>query len=161
MIATQRLRELLDYNPATGIFRWRTPNRGRAKIGQSVKGWNAGKGYLMVGLDFKRYYLHRLAWQYIHGESPTELDHINLDKHDNRISNLRKCNTSQNGGNVYGRGKSGFKGVHFEKRTGRYYAAICKDYCQIYLGTFDTPEQAHAVYAVAAKNLFGQFARTE
>ncbi len=156
---TKRLRSLVEYDPETGVFRWKAPNKGKAKVGQIINGWNAGKGYKMVGLDFGRYYLHRLAWQYVHGREPLDqIDHINRNVTDNRICNLREANAAQNGWNQL-RNRAGFKGVYLERRTGKFFAAICCNRVKHHLGTFDTPEAAHHAYEAAAQKYFGEFAR--
>lgn len=160
MITNKRLHYLLTYDLSSGVFRWKNPNRGKAMAGQIINGWMQGK-YLSVGLDSQRYKLHRLAWFYVYGRWPKQIDHANGNRFDNRISNLRECTNSQNSANMFGRGKSGLKGTYYEKRSKRYYALICKDYKRINLGTFDTKEEAHATYAKAAKKLFGEFARVK
>ncbi len=159
---TNRLREILNYNPETGIFSWKNPNQGKAKKGQIINGWNAGKGYKMVGLDFHRYYLHRLAWQYVYGKPPkNQIDHINCIKTDNRICNLREATATQNAHNMLSRKNiSGYKGVYFERRTGKWFSAIRANGKSIHLGTFNAPQKAHDAYAKAARKHFGEFART-
>lgn len=160
-LSPERVRYLLDYDLATGVFCWKNPNRGKAKKGQTVKGWSVGKGYLAVGIDERRYTLHRLAWCHFYGRWPSgDIDHANRIKTDNRIENLRECDASLNGANMKGRSRTGFKGVYFEKRSGRFYALICCRGKQRNLGTYDTPEEAHAAYCEAAVKLFGEFART-
>lgn len=118
--------------------------------------------YLGAGLDFKRFYLHRLAWQYVTGHPPADqIDHINGDKHDNRFENLREATASTNGANMHGRSSSGFKGVYLEKRSGRWFSAICVRNKRMHLGTFGSPEEAHAAYVAAAAKHFGEFARAK
>lgn len=91
------------------------------------------------------------------------VDHINGDKIDNRRQNLRSCTRAQNQMNQRPKGglrknKLGLKGVC--RNHGRYMANITANKVQHYLGTFDTPEEAHAAYCEAAKRLHGEFART-
>lgn len=157
----ERLMEMVVYDPEIGVFRWRKSNSSKCPVGSIIRGWNAGKGYKMVTIDYSRYYLHRLAWFYVHGRWPkNNIDHINRDQTDNRISNLREATHSQNGGNLlHKRNASGYKGVHLEKRTGRWFANICVNYRLIHLGTFNTPQEAHAAYEAAARKYFGEFAR--
>jgi len=105
----ERLKELLDYDPTTGLFYWKKPTARCIKVGDAA-GYQQ-KGYTIIKVDGKKFYAHRLAWRYVYGEDPLSLsiDHINRDRTDNRISNLRVCNQHQNQGNrltkgVYSRG---------------------------------------------------------
>ena len=107
------------------------------------------------------YRAHRLIWLMYHGQwPPQEIDHINGDRADNRIVNLRLATASQNRANskVYKTNRCGFKGV---ARTpyGRWVARIHFEKTK-YLGTFDTPEEAHAAYVRAAQAAHGIFARS-
>jgi len=89
MLTTDRLRELLDYDTETGLFRWKTPTNNRITVG-SLAGQNHPKGYTRIGVDGAKYLAHRLAWLYVHGVWPiNQIDHINRMKTDNRINNLR------------------------------------------------------------------------
>lgn len=159
------LREILDYNQDSGDFIWRV-NSGKAKRGNI-----AGKphhsngvpsGYILIGIKGYHYLAHRLAWFYVYGEwPPHETDHINLIKGDNRIRNLRKATKSQNMQNTAAQSGniSGYKGVTYDPRDGRYDARLTINGKTYYLGRFDTPEEANAAYMIAAKKLCGEFAR--
>ena len=119
-------------------------------------------GYLVAQVNKKQYLLHRLVWLYFHGKFPEKnVDHINGDKQDNRIENLRLADYSQNGGNrkASKNNLTGLKGVHVQK-TG-FVAMIMKDGKNRYLGMFKSAVEAKAAYDKAAKELFGEFARTE
>jgi hypothetical protein len=89
------------------------------------------------------------------------VDHINGDKLDNRRENLRVCTAGENSRNqkINKRNTSGFKGVCFSKAGNKWMARIKVNWINKYLGLFDTPEQAHAAYCVAATALHGEFAR--
>ncbi len=152
-----RLLELVHYNPETGEFT--RLEKGRRPNGNGKTGSRSGKGYVALRVDSKRYLAHRLAWFYVHGEWPSELDHINLDKTDNRIANLRLATRALNNANTVPRGKSGFKGV--VAAYGRWRAGLTFNGSFHYLGLYDTPEEAHAAYRVAAEKAFGSFARME
>jgi hypothetical protein len=95
-ITHDRLREVLDYDPETGIFTWRV-SRGKAKAGNQAGRVNQTTGYIEIGLDGVLVGAHILAWLYVHGEWPPSLiDHRNRIRTDNRLSNLRFATYSLN-----------------------------------------------------------------
>lgn len=163
-LTAARLRSLLDYDPETGLFRWRVKLRGgkRADIG-SVAGYaDAGRGYWVIYIDGRQYRAHRLAWLHVKGQWPPRgLDHEDTDKQNNSWSNLRLCTQSQNTANSKRskRNTTGFKGACVYGN--RFQAQIKKHGKRIHLGTFDTAQDAHAAYVDAAKRLFGEFARAQ
>jgi hypothetical protein len=160
MLTAQRLRELLHYDPVTGIFHWRIAVARRVKVGD-IAGSVHRDGYRQIMIDGRRYYAHHLAWLYVHGEwPPSELDHINGVPDDNRIANLRLATPSQNQWNQGNRknNTSGFKGVGWHRRR-RWRAQIGINGRYIHLGYFATPEEAHQTYCAAAKERFGEFTR--
>jgi HNH endonuclease/AP2 domain len=163
----ERLKELLTYEPETGFFRWRVDrHRGRAGAIAGTPLAPSGslsRNYLVIGIDHKRFLAHRLAWFYMIGEWPQAgIDHINGKPFDNRWVNLREANQSQNSGNAQPKSTnaSGFKGVHFDKRSGKWAAEITVDYVKHWLGRYDTVEDAARVYRLAAEQKFGEFAKT-
>jgi hypothetical protein len=151
-----RLKKLLRYNPKTGEFFWRTAKSQRVRVGERA-GYAGRKGYREIAIDHKRYSAHRLAWLYVYGKFPGHLDHKNRNIVDNRISNLREATHSQNQFNVKARSKSGLKGAYFQPRSGNWYSMVMREGKSLYLGTFYTPEKAHAAYCRAAKKLHGEF----
>lgn len=161
VLTQERLKELLDYDPATGFFTHLTSGRGRGR----KAGARAGcleLGYTMVGVCGRKYQAHRLAWFFVHGAWPRDqLDHINMQRSDNRIANLREATNAQNGANCPARrrNKCGKKGV--SKMKGRWRAQIFKNKRQVHLGLFATAEEAHAAYVAAARIHHGEFARAE
>lgn len=159
-LTAERLRELLHYEPETGIFRGRVTSGGR--LAGDVAGYCSHSGYVEIRVDRRPYYAHRLAWLYVYGIWPSGgIDHRNQIKHDNRIDNLREATGSQNGANTGKRidNTSGFKGVSWSKQSRRWQAHIRSHGRSKYLGLFDTPEEAHAAYVEAAHCLHGEFAR--
>src|SRR4051812_34139236 len=96
-LTQQRLRELLDYCPETGVFTRRT-KKGHERSGD-VAGYRDTHGYIKLSVDYKRYYAHRLAWLWITGVWPPQIDHINRDRADNRLENLRVATPAQNAAN--------------------------------------------------------------
>lgn len=164
-LTAERLRELYEYFPETGMFRRRRlPGEYNRKVGGLTPGHACGR-YLGLGIDYRRYYCHRLAWLWIHGEWPAhEIDHINGDPHDNRLSNLRAATKSENGYNKRRgtRNTSGIKGVHYYRKTNKWRAAISLGYQRTkHLGLFDTKEEAAEAYRVAAFRVAGEFAKPD
>jgi len=150
------IRSLLDYDPDTGIFRWKVTGTGR-KVSQIAGGIN-NEGYLKIGINYRIYFAHRLAWLIYYGYLPKELDHINRNKSDNRICNLRECNRSQNNANTLPYKNRKYKGICFDKRCGKYRVQIGYKKENYYLGRFDTPEAAALAYNAKALELYGEFA---
>ena len=140
-----RLRELLFYDDTTGHFTW-LKNRG-AGVGQ-VAGSVKANGYIGIMVDRKLYFAHRLAWFYTYGEFPKQyIDHINGDRADNRIVNLREVTHTQNMHNLKSAkitSKTKILGV--TKVNGRYRARIRYAGRYKHLGYFATPEEAYMKY---------------
>lgn len=177
------LRQLLDYDPETGILTWRkrSPDMFRSTPKRSAehtcKQWNsrhAGKeafiatdddtGYLRGEIDSHPYLAHRVIYCMIHGSWPeADVDHIDRDRSNNRANNLRSASRSQNLCNRPSQSNnlSGFKGVSFHKGRSKYFARIGLYGKQHFLGYFNTPESAHEAYCLAAKRLHGEFSRVE
>jgi hypothetical protein len=158
MLAQKRLKELLHYDPDTGLFT-RVKSMPRSKKGEVV-GYTNGRGWLRVKIDGKHYKLHRLAFLYMEGAfPPDEVDHINGNKDDNRWCNLRKATRAQNNANRASGGNSvtGYRGVLPSGK--RFFAQITKDGKRIHLGMYDCPKEAHKAYCRAAKDFYEEFAR--
>jgi len=162
MITANRVRELFDYNPTTGLLTWKEKRNGMRS--SRVAGTKMQQGYVRLRVDGIDYLAHRLIWLYVNGHFPSDfIDHINGDVSDNRIANLREATDAQNKRNraKLANNKSGYKGVYFHKRSGKWRAKIASGGFQQTIGSFPTPQEAHAAYCRAAKLLHGQFARTE
>jgi hypothetical protein len=160
MITQQYLQDNFDYNPNTGLF-VRTKKTGtNTKIGIPLT-CDKGNGYVVFSVQGKLQLAHRMAWLYVHGEIPSKnIDHINGLTTDNRISNLRIANQSQNTANscLSKANTSGSKGVVWLKDVKKWRAGITVNYKFINLGRFNLKEDAAKAYANAAKNYFGDFA---
>lgn len=157
-ISQDYLHSILHYDPMTGEFVWRANRGGKACAG-SIAGTIKDNGYVTISVNSRRYYAHRLAWLYIHGVWPChQLDHIDGDKTNNTIMNLREATHSQNNAcRPHNVGVTGLRGV--TPLRNRYIAQIKFSRKRIHLGVFDTPEEAHAAYCKAAQELHGEFAR--
>jgi hypothetical protein len=165
-VTVERLREVLHYDPETGVFTWLPRPLGQfARLSQG-KVWNvrfpgtqAGspdkKGYIHIAIDKTLFKAHRLAFLYMTGEWPKhEVDHINQVKADNRWANLRDVPHQTNSQNARrARGSetaTGLLGAYQEKDSGRFFASIGINGRARWLGYYSTAEAAHAAY-VAAK----------
>jgi HNH endonuclease len=158
-----RIRQLLDYDPITGIFRWRV-NRGSRYYAGAKAGSINSNGYIVIRIDGVLYSSHRIAMVYLTGDCPPEVDHINLVRSDNRFENLRQATRAQNRMNspTHKNNRVGIKGVHFRSRNGYrrpYEANIRIDGRLKNLGRFATADEAQAAYVAAAKECFGEFFR--
>lgn len=150
-----RLEALLHYDEITGEFTWRAATSNRVKVGMRA-GTLHSEGYVRVKVDGMQYFAHRLAWLYVYGHWPeADLDHINGNRADNRIGNLRGCTRAenlQNLGNTPNK-KSGLPlGVSFS-RSGKYRAQIRHSGTSRWLGLYTCPEEAHAAYLTAKAEL--------
>ena len=163
MITAEEVRVSFDYDPETGSFTWHAPyeTASRAKRGQ-VAGFIDNGGYYRVKYKGARYVVHRLVWLHYYGVWPDGIvDHIDGDKANNAIANLRLATRSQNRANAKrpSTNTSGFKGVKWHTQTGLWHARICCKGKRHSLGLYKNPEDAHAAYQRAAAEMFGQFAR--
>lgn len=160
MISQNELLAALNYDANTGVFTWVRKVRPRSKINDAVGHTCKKDGYLIIGLNKKLYMAHRLAWLYAKGHYPcNQVDHINGNRSDNRLCNLRVCDNTQNSFNSKIRkdNTSGFKGVHFYKRTGKWTACGRVNKKLQHLGTFDTAQDASDAYNKFAKESHGDF----
>jgi hypothetical protein len=158
-ITQSRLFQILIYNNETGKFRWRVKASPICKLGVDIENISR-EGYYRITIDGKTYMQHRLAWLYVYGVIPLEdIDHIDCDKTNNKINNLRLASCTQNARNVMKKStnKSGHKGVHWDKCCKKWMALIRYGGKQHYLGLFDDPKIAHDAYCKAAEKVHGEF----
>jgi hypothetical protein len=149
-----------SYNPESGTLTWVRKQRGRP-VG-SRAGTPNKRGEILVQIDGKHYYAHRIAWVLQTGNWPKDMiDHANGNPSDNRWSNLREASASDNQHNkrVQKNNKSGIKGAHFCSRSKKFRAGIRFGGKYRHLGMFNTAEEAGRAYAKAAREQWGEFAR--
>lgn len=167
-LTAERLRQLLHYDPATGVFTWLVASKYQPHLLGKTAGCFDARGYIVIRISGKGYKAHRLAWLYVHGEWPDGiLDHEKGIFSDNRIAKLRLATPSQNSANTgrLSRNTSGYKGVNRvggggAKLTKPWQVRIMANGRRRLLGYFASAEEAHAVYAAEATKLYGEFART-
>jgi hypothetical protein len=150
-----RLKELLDYDPGTGVFRWRKARKCRGRIGD-VAGVPDKDGYLSIGIDYTKCRAHRLAVIYMTGREPAELvDHIDGNGQNNAWSNLREATHAMNSENrrrVRANKKNGLPlGVQRSPAKQGFIARIRVAGCETYLGTFSTAEEASEAYLMCKR----------
>jgi hypothetical protein len=160
MLTVERLKEILHYDPLTGLFTWLVTVNYNAKAG-SIAGTLNKSGYILIMIDRKSYRAHRLAFLYMTGEWPKNLvDHKPPGvKSDNRWENLREATYSQNACSrkTQEGTKSGLKGVTITP-TGKHHVSIRVEGDVLYLGTYEKAVDAATAYNDAAKILHGEFA---
>ena len=147
------IENLLSYDPTTGNFSWKKNGLPAGALRPS--------GYFQIGINNKRYYSHRLAWKMFYKENPPEIiDHVDGNKKNNKIENLRASSKQGNAGNSKRNhnNTSGFKGVTWHSHDKHWVAQIKKNGKRVTIGAFDDPKLAHDAYMKAAKDHFGQFA---
>ncbi len=157
-ITARRLREVVSYNPETGEFTRLVRLAQRHQVGDRADFLATGgglQGYRRVSVDSLRFLAHRAAWLYVYGEWPSmHIDHINGDRGDNRIANLRDVSPRtnlENQRNPKGSNRSGFLGVYQPKNYRKWIARLQVKGKGMYLGVFETPEEAHRVYLAAKR----------
>jgi hypothetical protein len=159
LITADEARQLFHYDRDTGGLSWKTGKQGRREDLRA--GSRQTSGYLAVCVNYRTYLAHRIIWLLNFGFWPDEcIDHINGDRADNRLSNLRLASKSQNGSNrgVQLNNSTGYKGVSYYKRDGSWSASIHLDGKKRHLGYYKSPEEAHTAYCSAAKELHKEFA---
>ena len=148
----EKLKDILDFNPTTGLFTWRVRMSQKIKQG-SPAGWRDCNGYIKITIFGKRHRAHRLAWAIHYGEWPSSMiDHINGNGEDNRICNLRLTTHQGNLQNIrksYSGSEVESLGVHMDGK--KYRAQIRVGAQRINLGSFNTEEDARKAYITAKR----------
>lgn len=153
----ENIREILNYDPSTGIFTWLDDRRKRVLIGD-VAGLKDKQGYIRIKIESQEYRAHRLAFLFMTGEIPEYVDHINRLKDDNRWENLRACTFSQNMCNrgIKSNNKTGVLGVTWCKRRSTWSVRV--NYNKVrFERTFKDFELAELVASEARSKFHGDF----
>lgn len=165
------VRSILDYDPVTGIFRWRyrssAPKNWNTRYAGAIAGTKTPDGYICIQIGKTatksgiHYRGHILAWLLVYGEwAPNGVDHRHGTRDDNRIAELRKADSSENACNkaMQRNNKSGFVGVHFDAQRGKWRARVSVNRTSYDGGFFDTAEEAAAARPVLVTKIQGAFA---
>jgi HNH endonuclease len=169
MLTQEYLKSILHYNPETGVFTWmeRPELKGKAKMfntkwaGKKAGSIHKKYRYITIRIGNKSYRSHRLAWLYVYGYMPIEIDHKDNIRHHNWIKNLRPATRSQNNQNRIKHNKNNqnkLLGVTFDNVNCKYRAQITINRKNIPIGRFNKPEEAHQAYLEAKRKLhpFGE-----
>lgn len=155
MITQAKLKELVDYVDGNLIAK---TNSKRRKTGDKL-GDLTDKGYLKASVGGKPYRIHRLVFLYHYGYMPSQVDHIDGNRTNNRIENLRQATSAQNNQNRTPTGSSGIKGVRWHKQSKKWVASINVNGKSVHLGSFLTIEEAELVANKARQSAHGEFYR--
>jgi hypothetical protein len=149
----EQVQEILSYDPESGEFRWKDA-AGKRRAGKAA-GCPTDRGYWRIRIAGRSFLAHRLAWLLVYGEWPSdEVDHINRQRSDNRLSNLRVVTRSLNRQNEDGPHKQNLLGVRGVKKVSwgdKYEARILIDGKYTHLGTFTSIGEAKEAYENARR----------
>jgi len=145
-LTTERANELLAYDPATGELYWKVDRAWNAREGEIAGSVSKNLGYVFIYIDRENYLAHRVIWLMVTGDWPEQIDHVNHVRADNSWINLRETTQEENTKNQKRRltNISGCTGVYFDKSRGKWSARISDNKSQIFLGRFNTLEDAIA-----------------
>ena len=155
MITQSELKNLFYY--VDGQLVAKTDSNKR-KAGDALRSIT-GNGYLSGSINGCKYRVHRLVFLYFHGFMPPQVDHIDGNRQNNRIENLREATSAQNNQNRVATGATKIKGVVWHKQSKKWVASICINRKSVHLGSFEKIEDATQVATDARKKLHGEFAR--
>lgn len=150
-LTPERVKDLLEYNPDTGVLFWRV-NRSTVKAGMRAGWLNKTTGYILVHIDGRAYQAHRIIWTIVYGRWPQEqIDHINRDRADNRLANLRGASIAENAQNksLYKNNASGYSGIGWHKQTQKWHVRLYISGKTKSLGLFKTLEDAISTREIA------------
>lgn len=156
----QRLRELVRYDPDTGVLYREKVTGGKVKVGDVV-GSSHSEGYIECCIGTVKDYAHRFIWLYVYGHWPRgTIDHINRNRSDNRLCNLREATYTENNHNksISKNNTSGCPGVYWSERDGKHRVQITIQRKNIYIGSFKCKEEAIAARKAAESKYYSTFA---
>ena len=155
-ITQSRLHELFDYKDGNLI--WKVAKAAKLKVGD-IAGYLDICGYIVIGVDYKIYRAHRLIYLYHNGYLPLYLDHIDGNRSNNKIDNLRSATISQNQMNrkLSTRNTSGTKGVVWDKRSKRWVVRVVAESKEYFFGYFEDKELAKSVAIKATNKIHKEF----
>ena len=146
MFDIEEVNKDLSYDPETGALIWKSTRHNRVKIGSRAGSVDSSADvtYRKITIHGSTYKEHRIIWRINYGEWPDNIDHIDGDGCNNKLSNLRSVSAQENLKNKsrYITNTSGTMGVHRVKRSGRWCARITYNGLRIALGTFDNKQDA-------------------
>lgn len=153
-VSRKRITEVLDYNPETGVFNWKIQPARRWKNREQTGSLSKSDGYIRITIDGHRCAAHRIAWMWVHGKWPEgQIDHINHDRSDNRIENLRDVTVSENRKNQIPSkaNTSGVTGVSWAARDKRWTTRITVNGKTMSLGNYKDFKDAVSARKAASK----------
>jgi len=154
-LTQQELWSLFDYKNGE-LFR---KNSCKGKFAGAKVGCLTKNGYVTTNIDNNMYYIHRLVWKMFHGKDPLYIDHIDGDRTNNNIKNIRECTVKEN--TRYSRrpktNTSGYKGVRYHTPSGKWQARIVYNYKEKHIGLYSTAEEAFMARIEFSKKVFGEF----
>jgi hypothetical protein len=158
MITQELAHQLFEYRD--GALYWKIKPCRRDPIGTKAGHFDLVRGYTSINYQRKRYYLHRIIFLMQHGFLPAEIDHIDGNKTNNKIENLRACSHSENGFNkaAQSNSKSGVKNVSWSKIRNKWIVFIKSNNKQKNIGGFDDLELAELVAIMAREKYHGAYA---
>ena len=154
MITQSELKDMFDYKDGQLLSKQKSKRRNAGDVLGTIN----SNGYLTASVNGKVYRVHRLIYLWHNGYMPSQIDHINRVRDDNRIENLRPCTTQENSYNKKVTSESGVKGVHWHKQISRWVASIRANGRNIHLGTFVDKELAISIASTARNKLHKDFA---
>ena len=153
-LTIDRLKEVLSYDPETGVFTHISPRK-KIRVGEVSGHLDSSNGYITLRIDKKKYYGHRAAFLYMTGNWPNNVvDHIDGNRSNNKWENLRDVTRTVNQQNIKKAPASSLSGkLGAFKKKNRWASSIKSSGKVVRLGSFSTPEEAHAAYVSAKRNL--------
>ena len=151
MITQSELKEILDYNPETGVFTWIKNVAYNIKKGKIAGSLNK-KGYIIIQINKKLYQAHRLAWLYVYNEWPDIIDHVHGKEKGNMINNLRNVTQRENSQNTYKHRSGKLVGCCYAKHAKKWMAYVTINGKNKHLGYFNTEEEANNEHLRYIKN---------